>query len=93
MSDPKPDDLVAFVSIKMYASGALSIDGHLGDAESALRMVEHAREQLRTAVDKSKRQIIVPARDVDVRLPATVTRAYGDIPIAERGDYPPAHRT
>ena len=86
------EDLVAFVSLKMYADGSMSIDGHIGDPESALRMVDHARDQLRTAVDKSKRQIVVPARDVDVKLPATVTRAYGDMPREDRGDVPPAMR-
>lgn len=80
---PKPDDTIAWLTIRLRAHGALSIEGHLGDKRLALQLLEHARDAINAQVTDSP--IVIPNRDVDVR-PLIPLREVGSMPLDQRGD-------
>lgn len=44
MSTPGPNDIVARIGIVLYANGAMSINGNVGDVHLAAGMLDSARE-------------------------------------------------
>ena len=80
---PKPDDCVAWITVRVLANGAMAISGTIGDRQMARSILDHARDAITRQV--SERGIIVPSRDVETR-PVDGLKPMGDIPIAERGD-------
>ena len=41
---PNPGDEVAFLTLRLYAGGAMGIEGNVGDVTLALGMLDSARE-------------------------------------------------
>lgn len=80
---PHAGDVVAWVTARLHTNQTISVGGTLFPRETALRMLEEAREALRPALAGSS--LVVPARDVEVT-PHAGLREVGDIPEAERGD-------
>jgi hypothetical protein len=52
VSKPKPDDIVATIGIALYANGAMSITGNVGDVHLATGMLDSAREAIRHRLGK-----------------------------------------
>lgn len=80
---PKPDDTVAWLTIRMRANGALSIEGHLADKRFALQLLDHARDAITSQLRDGP--IAIPPRDVALST-ALPLREVGDMPSGERGD-------
>lgn len=85
MSDvpAKPDDTIAWLTIRLRSHGALSVEGHIGDKAFALQLLDHARDAINSQGSDSP--ILIPNRDVDVDT-CLPLRDVGDMPPAERGD-------
>lgn len=83
---PQDPDTVAYITVRLHATGALSVQGHILDRRMALQLLDHAREAItRQVVDGGRAE--VPARDVAVTPAAAVPlREYGDMPPNQRGD-------
>lgn len=81
---PEHDDTVAFLTIRLHATGALSVQGHVGDKRLALQLLEHAKDAIGRQFPDD-RQILVPNRDVDVT-PSIPLRDFGDLSAREKGD-------
>jgi len=81
---PQDTDTVAYITIRLHATGTLSVQGHIADQRMALQLLEHARDALtRQVLDGGK--AVVPARDVEVE-PSIPLREMGDMPANQRGD-------
>ena len=80
---PTQDDTIAFVTIRLHAGGAISVQGHISDKRMALQLLDHARDAITRQV--SDNRIIVPNRDVDVT-PSIPLKEFGDIAPDQRGD-------
>lgn len=86
MQTPQPLDTVAAIRIRLHANGAMQVDGNIGDVALALSMLDHAKDAVRNQL-KSRNDIIVPGRDVDVsQHPAYPTLPLGDMRPEDRGD-------
>lgn len=59
-------DLFAALTIKVHASGALSVEGPIENKEWAIAVLENAKDAIRGYHDKKKGEIIVPAKDVSI---------------------------
>lgn len=81
---PQPDDVVAFVTVRLHATGWISTEGTIADKKMALHLLDQARDAIRRQVPDDK-TIFIPSREVDV-VPSIPTRDMGDIPLGERGD-------
>lgn len=79
----KEDDVVAWVTIRLHAHGAMSVSGTIADRAMARAMIDHAREALGPRIVGG---IILPNKDVAVSANMPGMREMGDIPYAERGD-------
>lgn len=82
---PQPLDVVAWVTVRLHQSGALSTSGTIGDPAMAMHLLDQAKDAIRTQVVERDRSLVVPARDVDV-MPSIPTRDLGDMRPSERGD-------
>ena len=80
---PQPDDVVAWVTVRHHATGAISVSGTIGDPRYARTLLDHAKDAIGRQVRESG--IVVPSRDVDADT-LMPRREMGDIPIAQRGD-------
>lgn len=80
---PQPEDVIAWITVRCHADGAVSIAGTIGDATFARRLLDHARDAITRQVPD--RGIVVPNRDVELA-PSATLKELGDIPIAQRGD-------
>ena len=92
MSEHKtaPLDVVAAISVKFHASGALSVSGNIGDLAFALQMLDHAKDAIRSQHRKRESGLIVPGRDVDLsNAPTHPVRPLGDMKPSDRGDVLP----
>lgn len=81
---PQDADTVAFITVRLHATGALSVQGHIADQRMALQLLDHAREAVTRQVLDGGRAV-VPARDVEVS-PSIPLREMGDMPPNQRGD-------
>lgn len=78
------EDAIAFITVRLHANGALSVQGHVGHKRLALQMLEHAKDAIGRQFPEDK-QIFVPGRDVDI-VPTGPLKEFGDIPVDQRGD-------
>jgi hypothetical protein len=95
-------DCVAYITIKYYANGGLQVSGHIGDEETALSLLEHAKDAVRAQhargpapailAPNGQPMLSIPNRDVDVKMPERFDKnpAFGDMKPGERGDLPPS---
>lgn len=81
---PKPDDTVAWVTVRMHAPGTISIQGTIGDPSFAISLLEHAIDAIRNQV-RPRDELFIPSRDVEAR-PYAGLRDVGDMAAHERGD-------
>jgi hypothetical protein len=91
-------DVHAFISVKVMSNGGVQISGNIADKSFALRLLDHAKDAIKSqrtggpqllAADGSP--VVVPARDVDVpfRPEYQTSRTLGDMAPEDRGDLPP----
>jgi len=85
MADPLRNDAVAFIRIDLYADGAMSIQGNIGDAALATRMLDHARDAVRSNF-ASRPKLVIPNRDVVTPDPVYPIIARGDLAPKDRGE-------
>jgi hypothetical protein len=81
---PQPDDVVQWVTIRLHADGAVSTSGTIADKKMALRLLDIARDAVKTQVQEYK-SIVVPNREVDIA-PVLPVKDMGYIPAHQRGD-------
>ena len=81
---PQPLDTVAFVTVRLHASGAISTSGTIADKAMALHLLDQARDAIKRQVPDAG-ALIVPSRDVEV-MPSLPVREWGDMSAHERGD-------
>lgn len=80
---PKEDDCIAWVTVRLHSTGAISTQGTIVDKAMALHLLDQARDAIKRQVPDSR--VIIPGRDVDVA-PSLPTRDVGDMAPNERGD-------
>ena len=81
----QPDDVVAWISVRYHANGALSVSGTIGDSGFAKKLLDHAKEAIGRQVPEGG--IIVPGRDVQLADPLLPgLKEMGDLPRDQRGD-------
>jgi len=81
---PQDPDTIAYITVRLHATGTLSVQGHILDQHMALQLLDHAREAItRQVLDGAK--VVIPSRDVEVT-PTVPLREYGDMPPNQRGD-------
>lgn len=83
MIPPTQDDVVAFITVRLHAGGAVSVQGHLGDAAFAQRLLDHAKDAIGRQFPKGR--LVIPGRDVDVSTDVPL-REFGTMGKHERGD-------
>lgn len=87
---PSPLDEVARITVRLYGSGQMGIEGNVGDKQLAIKMLEQAIEAVRHQHQHAKpkeAELIVPGRDVSARPDAAFPVNYlGDLKPHERGD-------
>lgn len=81
---PQDADTVAYLTVRLHATGALSVQGHIADQRMALQLLDHAREAITRQVLGGGKAMI-PSRDVEV-VPSIPLREMGDMPPNQRGD-------
>lgn len=81
---PQPDDVVQWVTIRLHADGTVSTSGTIADKKMALRLLDIARDAVKTQVQEYK-AIVVPNREVDIA-PVLPVKDLGYIPKHQRGD-------
>ena len=81
---PQQDgDVVAWITIRHHANGAVSVGGTIGDAAYAKRLLDHAKDAITRQVPE--KGIVIPNSDVDVVAnPALVE--LGELRPDQRGD-------
>ena len=79
----QPLDVVAFVTVRLHQTGAVSTQGTIADKAMALRLLDIARDAIAGRVSDSP--IVVPGRDVGCA-PSIPTRDIGEMAPHERGD-------
>jgi len=57
---------LACLSIKVYANGALSIEGPMDDPQWCLSVLEHAKDAIKNRIHMMNNTIIIPERDVSL---------------------------
>lgn len=80
---PQPDDVVAWVTVRLHQAGTISTTGTIADKRMAKHLLSHAQDAIGNLPDY--KEIIVPGSQVEVS-PAFTTRDMGNIPMLERGD-------
>lgn len=80
---PQPEDVVAWITVRLHATGMISVGGTIGDKKMALSILEHAKDAITRQIPDAG--IIIPNRDVEV-VPNAALKEMGDIPIGQRGD-------
>lgn len=81
---PQDPDTVAYITVRLHATGALSVQGHIADKRMAAQLLDHARDALTRQVLDGGRAAI-PASDVEVT-PTIPLKEFGDMPPNQRGD-------
>ncbi len=81
---PQPLDVVQWVTIRMHADGTVSTAGTIADKKTALRLLDIARDAIKTQIADYK-AIEVPNREVAVD-PSFPVREQGMMLARERGD-------
>lgn len=81
---PKVDDVVAWVTVRQHSTGAISIQGTIGDPGFAISLLEHAIDAIRNQI-RPKGELFIPTRDVDA-VPNPKLTPVGDMRPQDRGD-------
>jgi hypothetical protein len=80
----KEEECVAWITIRLHATGEMTIAGTIADKRMARSMLDQAKDAINSQI-KEKSEIVTPNRDVVVPLiPGLVPM--GDIPRDQRGD-------
>ena len=86
MPKQNPLDCVASITIKHHSSGALSVEGNIGDTKLALQMIDAARDAVKHQL-RDKSEIVIPNRDVEAKQNQKFpTLPLGDMRPEDRGD-------
>lgn len=80
---PQPLDVLMWITVRLHASGELSVGGTIGDPKKAVEMLKHAIDAITRQIPE--KGIVVPSRDVEV-VPNAAMRELGDMAVHERGD-------
>lgn len=83
---PLPDDTIAYLTIRMHATGTVSVSGHVADKRFALQLLDHARDAISRQFPETPAGIIMPNRDVDMPDSRVPLREWGDMAPHDRGD-------
>lgn len=81
---PQPLDVVQWVTVRLHADGAVSTTGTIADKPMALRLLDIAREAIKTKV-RDYSVIEIPGSEMDIA-PTLPVKDLGYIPLAQRGD-------
>lgn len=81
---PQPEDVFAWVTVRMHQSGAISTSGTIGDKPLALYMLREGFRAIKGSV-KDDPLIVLPSHEVHAE-PSIPIRDLGSMPEAERGD-------
>lgn len=81
---PQPLDVVQWVTIRLHADGAVSTSGTIGDKRMALRLLDIARDAVKTQVAEY-RAIEVPGSEIEIA-PVLPVKDLGDLAEGQRGD-------
>ena len=81
---PQPLDVVQWVTVRLHADGAVSTSGTIGDKRMAIRLLDIARDAVKTQVS-DYRAIEVPGSEVEIA-PVLPVKDLGYIPENQRGD-------
>lgn len=81
---PQPEDVFAWVTVRMHQSGAISTSGTIGDKQLALYLLREGYRAIKGSV-KDEPLIVLPNHQVDVE-PSLPVRDLGSLPENERGD-------
>ncbi len=65
-SEPTELDGVAYILVRLYGNGAMSISGNIGDKPLALQMLDHARDTVNNRQSPACDALLLPNRDVQV---------------------------
>lgn len=63
--NPHPGDMIAQIQISLYASGEMSVSGHIGDKRMALQLLEHAKDAINNQL-RPEDQLLIPNKDVEI---------------------------
>lgn len=89
MPNPSPLDEVARITVRLYGSGQMGVEGNVGDKQLAITMLEQAIEAVRQRHAKPKDpEFIIPGHDVSAQPnEASFPVNYlGDMKPQDRGD-------
>lgn len=77
MAIPGPLDAVANISITLYGSGQMQVQGNILDPKLATTMLNHALDAVKRQL-KRREQLVIPGADVEVK-PILPLTQYGDV--------------
>lgn len=77
MAIPGPLDAIANISITLFGSGQMQIQGNIGDPKLATTMLNHALDAVRRQL-QNREKLVIPGVDVDVD-PILPLQQYGDV--------------
>jgi hypothetical protein len=78
MAIPGPLDAIANISITLYGSGQMQIQGNILDPKLATTMLNHALDAVKRQLQR-REKLVLPDVDVDVN-PILPLTPYGDAP-------------
>lgn len=81
---PQPEDVFAWVTVRMHQSGAISTSGTIGDKPLALYLLREGYRAIKGSV-KEEPLIVLPNHQVEAE-PSLPVRDLGSMPASERGD-------
>lgn len=79
----QPEDVVAWVTVRLHTAGFISTSGTIGDKAMVMHLLEQGMDAMRG--QKEQPLIVIPSRDVSV-MPSIPTRDIGDMPPEDRGE-------
>ena len=82
---PQPEDVVAWVTVRLHAAGTVSTQGTIYDKRQAMHLLEVARDAIKRQVKEPGSAIVIPNHEIDVA-PSIPVREMGMMPVHERGD-------
>lgn len=78
----QPLDVVAWITVRCHASGMVSVQGTIGDAAFAKRLLDHGKDAIGRQVPEHG--LVIPSSDVDLT-PTPGLKELGDLAPLERG--------
>lgn len=81
---PQPEDVFAWVTVRMHQSGAISTSGTIGDKPLAMHLLREGYRAIKGSV-KDEPLIVLPNHEVHAE-PSVPVRDLGSLPEHERGD-------